>query len=147
MTRYFLGRLGRLFWTLAIGAAVCVGITGCGGGEDAPKKIDVAAQVAALKGNTDAKLAALTELAAGGKNATPAVNDIIPLLKDDDAVVRRLAVYALGQIGPAAKAALPTIQGMLADPDRDLVTSAVNAIDLIAPGANPAPRIPNVGSK
>ncbi len=144
MTRCF---LGRLFLTLAIGVAACVGITGCGGGDDAPKKIDVAAQVAALKGNADAKQAALTELAAGGKNSKAAVNDIIPLLKDDDAVVRRLAVYALGQIGPAAKMALPNIQALLADPDRDLVTSAVNAIDLIAPGANSVPRVPNVGTK
>lgn len=119
--------------------------SGCGGGGgDTTKKVDVAAQVAALKGNSDAKEAALTELAAGGKNSTAAVNDIIPLLKDEDAVVRRLAAYALGQIGSAAKAAIPNLKAMLTETDINSVTAAVNAINSIDPSANDGVKIQNV---
>ena len=68
-------------------------LMGCGSkDETGPKKVDVAAQVAQLKGNSDAKANALTELAAGGPNSAAAVNDILPLLKDEDHVVRRLGV-------------------------------------------------------
>jgi HEAT repeat protein len=118
---------------------------GCGGdGGDATKKVDVAAQVAALKGSSDAKQAALSELAAGGKNSTAAVNDIVPLLKDEDAVVRRLAAYALGQIGPAAKVAIPSLKAMLTETDINSVTAAVNAINSIDPSANDGIKIQNV---
>jgi hypothetical protein len=67
--------------------------------EDAAKAVDVTAQVAQLKGGTDAQANALSELAAGGPKSASAVKDIIPLLKSDDTVIRRLAAYALCQIG------------------------------------------------
>ena len=111
-------------------------LCGCGAkDENAPKKIDVSAQVGKLKGDADAKGAALTELAAGGPGSAGAVNDIIPLLKDEDHVVRRLAAYALCQIGPAAKAAVPALKGLMNDPDRSTVTTAINALNAIAPGS------------
>ncbi len=119
-----------------LSTVVAVVLSGCGArDENAPKKIDVSAQVSQLKGTADAKSTALTELAAGGPNAAAAVNDIIPLLKDEDHVVRRLAAYALCQIGPAAKAAIPALKELMNDPDRSTVTTVINAINAIAPGS------------
>jgi HEAT repeat protein len=118
--------------------------SGCGESGPAPKKVDVSAQVAALKGDNDAKAAALSELAAGGPNAAAAVKDIIPLLKSEDPVLRRLAAYALGQIGAPAKDALPALTQMLQDPDSNAVTAAINAIREIDPSKAPAENIPNV---
>ncbi len=118
---------------------------GCGSkDETAAKKVDVAAQVSQLKGNSDAKAGALTELAAGGPNSAGAVNDIIPLLKDDDHVVRRLAAYALCQIGPAAKAALPALKELMNDPDTSTGTTALNAINAIDPANAGAVKVLNV---
>ncbi len=111
-------------------------LTGCGPkDETGPKKVDVSAQVGQLKGNADAKANALTELAAGGPNSASAVNDIIPLLKDEDHVVRRLAAYALCQIGPAAKAAVPALKELMNDPDSSTGTTALNALHAIEPAA------------
>lgn len=120
-------------------------LMGCGSkDETAAKKVDVAAQVSQLKGNSDAKATALTELAAGGPNSAGAVNDIIPLLKDDDHVVRRLAAYALCQIGPAAKAALPALKELMNDPDTSTGTTALNAINAIDPANAGAVKVLNV---
>jgi HEAT repeat protein len=120
-------------------------LIGCGSkDETAAKKVDVAAQVSQLKGNSDAKAGALTELAAGGPNSAGAVNDIIPLLKDDDHVVRRLAAYALCQIGPAAKAALPALKELMNDPDTSTGTTALNAINAIDPANAGAVKVLNV---
>lgn len=142
----FNGRNKRIFVAMAASGMVILG--GCGGDDvPGPKKIDVAAQVAALKGDGAAKEAALVELGAGGRNASPAVNDIIPLLKDPDPVIRRLAANALGQIGPAAKAAIPDIQAMMSEPDPASVTVAVNAVRLIDPKNAPTEKLQNVMSK
>ncbi|KAB2667572.1 MAG: HEAT repeat domain-containing protein [Verrucomicrobia bacterium] len=124
-------------------AVLSLGILGCGKDGDAPKKVDVAAQVAALKGTGDAKATALSELAAGGPNSAAAINDIVPLLKDADPLTRRLAAYALGQIGPAAKAAVPNLTPLLQDQDRSVITAALNAIRAIDPSKAPAENIPN----
>jgi len=131
---------------LAVASGLLVGLAagGCGEGEPAPKKVDVSAQVAALKGDNEAKAAALSELAAGGPNAAGAVKEIIPLLKSDDPVVRRLAAYALGQIGVPAKEAVPGLTAMLQDPDGNAVTAAINALRAIDPSKAPAENIPNV---
>lgn len=106
-------------------------LVGCGPGENAGKKIDVAAQLAGLKGDNDAKAAALAELAAGGPKSAPVVSEITVLLKDSDPVLRRLAAYALGQIGPAAKSAVPDLKRLLEDRDSNAVTAAVNALRVI----------------
>ncbi len=137
-------RVARL---LAVVVASCLLSSGCGDeANPAPKKVDVAAHVAGLKGNADAKSAALAELAAGGPNSAAATPDIIPLLKDEDPVVRRLAAYALGQVGPAAKAVLPDIKNLLADNDRNVVTAAVNALRAIDPKTAPGEAMPNTMS-
>jgi hypothetical protein len=129
----------RTLFCLVLGLA----IVGCGKEGDTAKKVDVSAQVAGLKGNGDAKAAALAELAAGGPNSAAAVKDIIPLLKDEDALTRRLAAYALGQIGPAAKEAIPNLTPLLKDPDRAVMTATLNAIRAIDPSKAPAESIAN----
>jgi HEAT repeat protein len=135
------GFISRTLLPVLVGAL----LIGCGSkDETAAKKVDVAAQVSQLKGNSDAKAGALTELAAGGPNSAGAVNDIIPLLKDDDHVVRRLAAYALCQIGPAAKAALPALKELMNDPDTSTGTTALNAINAIDPANAGAVKVLNV---
>ena len=131
---------------LAVSTGLLLGLAtaGCGDSEPAAKKIDVSAQVAALKGDNDAKAAALAELAAGGPNSAGAVKEIIPLMKSDDPVLRRLAAYALGQIGAPAKEAVPGLTAMLQDPDGNAVTAAINALRAIDPSKAPAENIPNV---
>ena len=140
---------GSSHWCiLALSAVALVVVTGCGqDGNPAPKKVDVAAQVAALKGNGDAKATALAELAAGGPNASAAATDVIALLKDEDPVVRRLAAYALGQMGPAAKAAIPELTARLQDNDRNVVTAVMNAIRAIDPSKVPGEAVPNTMSE
>jgi hypothetical protein len=117
---------------------------GCGKSEDAAKAVDVTAQVAQLKGGTDAQANALSELAAGGPKSASAVKDIIPLLKSDDTVIRRLAAYALCQIGPAAKAAVPDLKALMQDPDTSTATTAINALNAIDPSASEGIKVLNV---
>lgn len=59
-------------------------LTGCG---ESKPKVDVAAQIRALDGNTEAKQEALTQLGTQGKGAMPALDKLIELLKDPDPVV------------------------------------------------------------
>lgn len=133
---------------LALAVAASLLCTGCGEeGNPQPKKIDVSAQVAALKGNADAKGNALAELAAGGPNSVAAAPQVIPLLKDEDPVIRRLAAYALGQMGPDAKAALPDLKALLQDNDRNVVTAAMNALRAIQPSKEGDVAIPNTMSE
>jgi HEAT repeat protein len=134
-------------WCSPLGAslALCALLfAGCGKSEEGPKAVDVAAQVAQLKGNVDAQATALTELAAGGPNSASAVNDIIPLLKAEDTVIRRLAAYALCQIGPAAKAALPDLKALMSDADPSTATTAINALNAIDPSAAGGIKVLNV---
>lgn len=132
---------------LALAVAASLLFTGCGEeGNPPPKKVDVTAQVAALKGNGDAKANALAELAAGGPNAAAAAPQVIPLLKDEDPVIRRLAAYALGQMGPAAKAAVADLSALLQDNDRNVVTAAMNALRAIQPSKEGDVAIPNTMS-
>ena len=111
-------------------------LAGCGDGPPsplAPAKVDVPAQVAALKGDANAKANALVALAAGKANSAAAVADIIPLMKDTDPDVRKLAVYALDEIGPAAKSAVPAIKELLQDPEMNVATAAANALRTLDP--------------
>jgi HEAT repeat protein len=122
-----------------------VWLVGCGSSDGVEaKKIDVAAQVAGLKGDLDAKTAALTELAAGGPNAAPAVPEITALLKDPDPVVRRLAAYALNQVGPGAKSAKDALKELMQDSDSTVVMAAVNALRVIDPASVKDTKVENV---
>jgi HEAT repeat protein len=130
---------------LVLPLALVIWLVGCGS-EDAveAKKIDVAAQVAGLKGDLDAKTAALAELAAGGPNAASAVPEVTALLKDADPVVRRLAAYALGQVGPGAKSAKDALKEATQDSDSTVVMAAVNALRIIDPASVKDTKIENV---
>jgi HEAT repeat protein len=131
------------FFLLALNLAAAGLFTGC---KDKQPSVDVSAQVQALKGtDTDARVNALTELAKAGPDAAPAVPDLIPVLKDNDALVRRLAAYTLGQIGPKASAALPAIREALNDSDPEVVKNAVIAVRFIDPTA-PKEQIQNVAT-
>lgn len=135
----------RMIRPIALACTLCLLLTaGCGKSEDGPKVVDVAAQVAQLKGNADAQATALSELAAGGPNSAPAVNDILPLLKSEDTVIRRLAAYALCQIGPAAKAAVPELKNLMTDADPSTATTAINALNAIDPAAAEGIKVLNV---
>jgi HEAT repeat protein len=58
--------------------------------------------------------------------------------------VRRTAAYALGAIGPAARAAVPDLKEMLNAADRDQLTAVANALRSIDPNAVPGLRVDNV---
>lgn len=139
------GMTPRMIHPIALILTLCLALMpGCGKSEDGPKAVDVAAQVAQLKGNTDAQATALSELAAGGPKSAPAVNDILPLLKSEDTVIRRLAAYALCQIGPAAKAAVPELKNLMNDADPSTATTAINALNAIDPAAAGGIKVLNV---
>jgi hypothetical protein len=58
----------------------------------------------------------LDQLGPEDKDLVPA---LIPLLKDENPVVRRGAAKLLGQIGPDAKDALEPLADAIVDPDKD----------------------------
>lgn len=117
--------------------------SGCG---EKAEKVDLAAQVTKLTGDTEAKIDGLAEIAKLGAGAAGAVDKIIPLLKDEDAVVRRTAAYALGAIGPAAKAAVPQLKALLQTTDRDQLTSTANALRAIVPAEYEGLKVENVAN-
>lgn len=117
--------------------------SGCG--EKAPQ-VDLDTQIGALSGDADTKIAALSEIARLGPGAAPAVDKVIPLLKDPDEIVRRTAAYALGSIGPAAKAAVPELKSMLNTGDRNQLTAVANALNAIETSTTGGGRIENVSN-
>lgn len=109
---------------------LCFSLTsGC----ESKPKVNVTGQIAALDGTAEAKQEALSQLAAAGPAALPALNKLIDLLKDPDPVVRRLTAYALGEIGPAAKSAVPAMKAAMDNADREFATGLVNAIRAVDP--------------
>ena len=119
-------------------------VTGC---SPSKPKVDIAAQLEALKSSdANVKSDALATIAEAGPAATAAVPQLIEELKNSNALVRRLAAYALGQIGaPAATVALPELRKLMDDGDRDVVRNALNAIKAIDPKSPEAKvQIPNV---
>lgn len=122
-------------------AAATVFLSGCGG--EKAEKVDLQAQVPGLSGDADTKINALAEIAKAGPEAASLVPQIQPLLKDEDAVVRRTAAYALGSIGPAAKAAVADLKALLETEDRDQLSSAANALRAIDPNSLPGLKIEN----
>jgi HEAT repeat protein len=94
--------------------------------------------------NAETRQNAAIELAKAGPAAAPAVQDLIPLLKDPDPLVRRLSAYALGEIGPQAKPAIPHLQELMKEPDRDIALAGVNALNAIDPSVLGGMQVPNV---
>ena len=66
------------------------------------------------------------------------VSQWIEVLKDKDVRVRNAAATALGQIGPAAKAAVPALIEALKDKDRTVRRVAAFVLGQIGPAAVPA---------
>lgn len=120
--------------TLAAALAIAL-LTACKSKEESEAdKVNVSAMTAALQSpEKDAKINACIELAKAGERSAPAVSALIPLLKDTSPEVRRLAAYALGEIGPAASAAIPELKNLMADPDRDVVLQIVNTLRSVDP--------------
>jgi hypothetical protein len=82
--------------------------------------------------------AAAYEIAGMGPAAAPAVPDLIKALDDPVAAVRFPATVALMEIGPAAKAAVPRLQQMMAQEINDeIAASARRALKQIDPSAVP----------
>ncbi len=68
------------------------------------------------------------------KIGPPAVPALIPLLKSDSRKVRVTAIDALAEIGPAAREALPALQELQSESDRNIRSSASMAIAKILEG-------------
>lgn len=82
--------------------------------------------------------AAAYEIAGMGPAAAPAVPALIDALDDPVAAVRFPVTVALKEIGPAAKAAVPRLQKMMAEEINDeIAASARRALKEIDPSAVP----------
>jgi HEAT repeat protein len=76
-------------------------------------------------------------------NLEPFLNGLVSALQDEDARVRQLAAQAIGEIGPKAVSAVPTLIALLADSDegsRDNACLALGGIGPVAKDALPALR-------
>jgi HEAT repeat protein len=73
----------------------------------------------------------LRALAKRGPGAEKAVHPIIPLLKDNDAPVRKEAAYTLGAIGSAARPAANALADAMNDKSGDVRFNAAKALRLI----------------
>lgn len=69
------------------------------------------------------------------------VDALIRLLRSRDSSQRLRAVKALGNIGPAARYAVPNLLEALSDTDGDVRRSAISSIRLIVPDAKPTEAI------
>lgn len=67
----------------------------------------------------------------------PAALGLVPLLNDSNPQVRRGAIYALGEMGPAALPAVPALVRQLADTDPSYRGSVAHTLSQIGPMAGP----------
>jgi hypothetical protein len=103
---------------------------------DAPKREaapagGIAALVEQLS-DDDARDAAADALQEKGVEAVP---ELLALLESDDPAIRSGAVFALGEVGPAAEQALPALKKIAEHDDDEVVAAAAKfAIGIIAGG-------------
>jgi HEAT repeat protein len=124
----------RLMTVLSVFLLATGFLAGCSK-EPSKPDVDVNAQIQALKSSdANARAGACTALAASGPKSAAAVPALTEALKDSDPLVRRLAAYALMEIGPEhAKSAVPAVGPLLRDPDRDVQQQAVNTLRILDP--------------
>jgi HEAT repeat protein len=94
--------------------------------------------VADLKDGTapQTRNAAAYEISGMGPDAAPAVPALIKALDDPEPTVRFPVLVALGEIGPAAKAAVPKLKQMMEEEINDEIAAAAKrAIKRIQPEA------------
>ena len=94
--------------------------------------------VAELEGGTapQTRNAAAYEISGMGPDAAPAVPALIKALDDPEATVRFPVLVALGEIGPAAKAAVPKLKQMMDEEINDEIAAAAKrALKRIQPEA------------
>lgn len=90
------------------------------------------------EGDVFARQGAARTLAASGKVAGPAIDDLIAALADHNVQVRCDAAQALGQIGPRAGRAVPALALCLWSDHRELRLRAATALLGIGDAAEPA---------
>ncbi|MYD42876.1 MAG: hypothetical protein F4W90_03175 [Gammaproteobacteria bacterium] len=73
-----------------------------------------------------------------GSSGARAVEPLLPLLEHDDPWVRINAVFALGEIGPNARAVVPAMANLLRDPHQQVVRQTLDAIASIGENMDPA---------
>jgi HEAT repeat protein len=101
-------------------------------GKIGPKAVDPVRKK--LKsGNPEVRFWALLTLALIGPDAAAASDDVLACLDDDDAAVRRKAVYALGKLGVKSDAVLGGLVKALGDKDTDVTTTAIEVLEKIGP--------------
>lgn len=96
-----------------------------------------ALNVALADGDADVRRAALAAVRRIQPDARPTkemIQAYVTDFADPDDGVRLLAVRGLGRLGPAANAAIPEVEKLLADPDRDVRRAAADAIVRLSGG-------------
>lgn len=78
--------------------------------------------------NSTKRLDAAARLSQLGAAASPAVGALIKTLRDEEAVVRKMATLALGDIGPQATKAVPELVSATEDDDPTVRRRAVVAL-------------------
>ncbi len=83
-------------------------------------------------------------LAKCGPAAKAAVPVLIPMLRDEEHMMRGAAATALGGIGPAAVKAVPALVAALKGTDANARDEVIRALGEIGPGAQSRPRVDTV---
>ena len=102
--------------------------------EIGPPAADQIQPLAALANDCSSDVAywAVTLLGRGGDGAAAAVSDLTKVLESDaDLPVRERAAWALGEIGPAAKAAAPALSTAAKSSDARLARLAAKALEAV----------------
>jgi hypothetical protein len=71
-----------------------------------------------------------------GVEAAPAVDELIGLLNHENPHARRAAIYAIGEIGPAASKAIPVLEKLLAEDASQQTRSALEKVRAKTPLAS-----------
>ena len=118
------------------------GSPAAGGGPGAAAGDVAGSDVAGLRrqlasaGDVPAKVRALDALAAAGRRAAPAIDELVAAAGDADAEVRWHAARALGLVGKAASSGTATLVALLEDADAVVAAQAAHALGLVADGGS-----------